>query len=92
MDETRRAIIVGVGLIGGSVGLALRGDGWHVIGVDRDESRLADAVSRGVIDRTASIDDLPACDLAIVSICFSFSFRLKINILFYQNQVELVRQ
>ncbi len=67
MTEGKRAIIVGVGLIGGSVGLALRGDGWHVIGVDRDESRLADAVSRGVIDRTASIDDLPACDLAIVA-------------------------
>ena len=67
MTEGKRAIIVGVGLIGGSVGLALRADGWHVTGVDLDADRLADAVSRGVIDRTASIDDLPPCDLAVVA-------------------------
>jgi len=65
--EQRRAVIVGVGLIGGSIGLALRADGWQVVGVDRDEQRLADAVARGAIDRTALVDDLPACDLAVVA-------------------------
>ena len=60
-------MIVGVGLIGGSIGLALRADGWQVVGVDRDEQRLADAVARGAIDRTALVDELPACDLAIVA-------------------------
>ena len=60
-------MIVGVGLIGGSIGLALRADGWQVVGVDRDEQRLADAVARGAIDRTALVDDLPACDLAVVA-------------------------
>ena len=65
--EQRRAVIVGVGLIGGSIGLALRADGWQVVGVDRDEQRLADAVARGAIDRTALVDELPACDLAIVA-------------------------
>ena len=63
----KRAVIVGVGLIGGSVGLALRKDGWHVTGVDRDEQRLADAIARGAIDRTASLDELPSCDLAVVA-------------------------
>ena len=67
MAEGKRAIIVGVGLIGGSMGLALRADGWQVTGVDRDEDRLTEAVRRGAIDRTASIDDLPSCDLAIVA-------------------------
>ena len=60
-------MIVGVGLIGGSIGLALRADGWQVVGVDRDEQRLADAVARGAIDRTALVDELPACDLAVVA-------------------------
>lgn len=49
------------------MGLALRADGWQVTGVDRDEDRLTEAVRRGAIDRTASIDDLPSCDLAIVA-------------------------
>jgi prephenate dehydrogenase len=44
--------IIGVGLIGGSVGLALRARSaarW-VIGIGRDESRLAEAKRRGAID------------------------------------------
>jgi prephenate dehydrogenase len=44
--------IVGVGLIGGSIGLALRGRGLaeRVIGVGRSESRLEEAVRLGAID------------------------------------------
>ncbi|MBS1264282.1 MAG: Cyclohexadienyl dehydrogenase [Acidimicrobiaceae bacterium] len=45
-----RATVVGVGLIGGSIGLALRERGWHVSGVDSDEVRLATALEMGVID------------------------------------------
>ena len=41
---------MGVGLIGGSIGLALRERGWHVSGVDPDEARLAAALEMGVID------------------------------------------
>jgi prephenate dehydrogenase len=43
--------VVGLGLIGGSVGMALRQAGWHVTGVDREESLLARAVQLGAIDR-----------------------------------------
>ncbi len=44
--------IVGVGLIGGSVGLAAkaRGVAGRVVGVDRDEATVAKAVSLGAID------------------------------------------
>jgi len=45
-----RANVVGVGLIGGSIGLALRGSGWHVSGVDHDSSRTDRALELGVID------------------------------------------
>jgi prephenate dehydrogenase len=47
---TRRANVVGLGLIGGSVGKALRGRGWHVTGDDRDEARIEQARQAGVID------------------------------------------
>ena len=45
-----RAAIVGTGLIGGSIGLALRARGWHVTGQDRDGSRAARAAEIGALD------------------------------------------
>ncbi len=45
-----RANVVGVGLIGGSIALALRRAGWHVSGVDHDRSRTDRALELGVID------------------------------------------
>jgi prephenate dehydrogenase len=46
----RRANVVGVGLIGGSIGLALRERGWHVSAIDRDADRLERARAIGAID------------------------------------------
>jgi len=46
----RRAAIVGVGLIGGSIGKGLRRAGWYVTGTDRDERSAARAVAVGAID------------------------------------------
>jgi prephenate dehydrogenase len=42
--------VVGTGLIGGSLGLALRQRGWHVTGHDHDPDRLARALALGAID------------------------------------------
>jgi prephenate dehydrogenase len=53
-----RALIVGTGLIGGSIALALRHRGWHVSGLDADPERTAEALSMGVIDQAG--DDLEA--------------------------------
>lgn len=46
----RRAQIIGTGLIGGSIGMALRQRGWFVTGDDIDEDRAAEAVQRGACD------------------------------------------
>ena len=46
----RRAAVVGTGLIGGSIGLALKRRGWHVSGVDHDPARAQRAVAIGAID------------------------------------------
>jgi len=48
--EPRRAAVVGTGLIGTSIGLALRAQGWHVSGRDRDPARAEAARVRGAID------------------------------------------
>lgn len=45
-----RASIIGLGLIGGSLALALRQADWHVSGSDRDETAVARALELGIID------------------------------------------
>lgn len=52
-----RATVVGTGLIGGSVGMALRQLGWWVSGADQDRYRVERALELGAIDE---IVDVPA--------------------------------
>lgn len=47
---TRRANVLGLGLIGGSIASALRQCGWRVSGSDDDQLREAEALTRGVIE------------------------------------------
>ena len=47
----RRANVIGLGLIGGSVALGLRRQGWHVSGEDTDTATAQTALDRGVVDR-----------------------------------------
>lgn len=57
-------MVVGVGLIGGSLALALRKSGWHVIGVENDEYRAKQALSAGVVDE---ISEMRPCDFAVIA-------------------------
>jgi len=59
-----RAGLVGTGLIGGSIGLALRANGWHVTGTDQDPSRAERARQLGALD-DIGVD--PAADLTFVA-------------------------
>jgi prephenate dehydrogenase len=49
-EPTGRAVVIGAGLMGGSVGLALRALGWHVSGVDTDLSRVDRGIALGAFD------------------------------------------
>ena len=60
---TRRAIIHGTGLLGASVGLALRTQGWDVSGWDPSPEALEEASRRGAI--SASLDS-PEADADLV--------------------------
>jgi prephenate dehydrogenase len=64
LGEGRRAAVVGTGLIGGSIGLALRARGWHVTGRDRDPARSARALALGAID---ALGDDPDAELTFVA-------------------------
>jgi len=52
VSERRRANVIGLGLIGGSIALALREAGWRVSGDDVDPSRIEEAQHRGCVDRS----------------------------------------
>jgi prephenate dehydrogenase len=60
----RRALVVGTGLIGGSIALGLRRRGWHVSGFDADAARTAEALEHGVVD--AAGDD-PEAEIVFVA-------------------------
>ncbi len=60
----RRALVVGTGLIGGSIALGLRRRGWHVSGTDADEARAADALATGVVD---DVGDDPEAEVVFVA-------------------------
>jgi len=66
LDEAahERAVIVGVGLIGGSIALSLKAHGWHVAGLDADQDRLAAALDEGIIDESG---DDPEATLIVIA-------------------------
>ncbi len=71
MTQFDRAVIVGVGLLGGSIGMALRNRrvARTVIGFSPRGSSLDAAVARGAIDQAASSSLTQACegaDLAVI--------------------------
>ncbi len=47
---TRRANVLGMGLIGGSVAAALRANGWHVTGSDDKPDREEQALAKELVD------------------------------------------
>ncbi|HVF76517.1 MAG TPA: prephenate dehydrogenase [Acidimicrobiales bacterium] len=65
MTSPNRAVVVGTGLIGGSIGMALRARGWHVTGRDRDPARAARALELGALD---AVGDDPEAEVVFVAV------------------------
>lgn len=61
------ALVVGVGLIGGSIGLALRRNGWRVLGRDASTAHLDEAIELGVIDAAAPDGFLDGIEVTFVA-------------------------
>ena len=62
-------VLVGLGLIGGSVAKALKQNTSHrVLGMDVNEDVLLDACSSGAIDGKASLADVESADLVYLSV------------------------
>lgn len=59
--------IAGLGLMGGSLALALRGHCRELVGLDPDPDVLASALQRGVLDRAATLDEARLCDVLVLA-------------------------
>jgi prephenate dehydrogenase len=61
----QRAAVIGTGLIGGSIGMALRRLGWLVSGVDTDLAKAERALELGAIDRVGTDPAAAATFIAV---------------------------
>ena len=70
MVPSRRLALVGTGLIGGSIGLALGKAGFDVVGFDRDADRAAEAESLGAVGSvTLTLAEAVAgADLTVIAV------------------------
>jgi len=71
MDEpdfkNLRVAIVGLGLMGGSLALAIRDQAREIIGCDADSAAIAFALNHRIISRAADFDSALDCDLIILA-------------------------
>jgi prephenate dehydrogenase len=70
MGDTRQLALVGTGLIGGSIGLALGRAGWTVTGFDVDAERAAAALAARAVTRLAPslADAVSDASLTVVAV------------------------
>ena len=61
-----RAGIIGTGLIGASLGQALRAAGWSTVGWDRDAGALAIALEVGALDERIGLDAMIESELDVL--------------------------
>ncbi len=60
--------IVGLGLMGGSFGLAMRGYFDKIVGIDHNKAHQLDAIKLGLVDEIISIDEISKADVIILAI------------------------
>lgn len=69
MKEIEQVSIVGVGLIGGSLGLVFRQHGIRVVGFDKDAESLKRAAALGVIDEGIPQLEKAVSDSDVIIVC-----------------------
>jgi prephenate dehydrogenase len=60
--------IVGLGLMGGSFGLAMRGYFDEIIGIDHNDLHKIEALNLGLVDKIGELEDLQNADVIILAI------------------------
>ncbi len=76
-----KIVVFGVGLIGGSMALALKNENRHIIGVDNNESHAQQAKQLGIIDAIGTINDVFEAAVVIIAIPVNQAPALAIKVL-----------
>lgn len=78
-----KVLVIGLGLIGGSMAIDLKTTRKDIVlvGYDANEDHLNTALSLGLIDEKASLEDAASADVVIVSIPVNVSLKVIPNVL-----------
>ena len=69
MNKINHITIIGLGLLGGSMALALRRvTGAVITGIDSNESHVEKALKLGIIDQVGSFDEIHLSDVVVVAV------------------------
>jgi len=76
-----KIVVFGLGLIGGSIALALKNKSRTFIGVDVDEKHARQAINIGIVDKIGTINDVTNADVVIIAVPVNFAPNLAVKIL-----------
>ncbi|MFK5890334.1 MAG: prephenate dehydrogenase [Flavobacteriaceae bacterium] len=76
-----KIVVFGVGLIGGSMALALKREGRHVIGVDTNITHTQQAKELKIIDAMGNLDDVKNANVVIIAVPVNHTNDLAVKIL-----------
>lgn len=65
----KKAVIIGLGLIGGSFALELKKRlGYHIAGIDLNPNHIEKALALGIIDESTDYNHLTDADLVLIAV------------------------
>jgi len=76
-----KIVVFGLGLIGGSMALALKNKNRVFIGVDTDKTHAKQAVKLGIVDKIGTLKDVADANVVIIAVPVSYAPNLAVKIL-----------
>jgi len=76
-----KIVVFGVGLIGGSMALALKQKNRYIIGIDADEIHAEQALELGIVDAIGNINDVKEAAIVILAVPVNHASDLAVKIL-----------
>jgi prephenate dehydrogenase len=77
-----RAVVVGLGLIGGSLALELKKRfDWHITGVDLDETHAQKALDLGIVDEIGAVAAVKKAETVVIAVPVNYAPQLASEVL-----------
>ncbi len=76
-----KVVVFGLGLIGGSMALALKQKNRVFVGVDTDKIHVAKALELGIVDKIGKSNEVSDADIVIVAVPVNYAPNLTVKIL-----------